>query len=415
MDARALLTKKNALLAGGAAVIIVLIWGGIRMVTQDPTSASRETYQKQRTGNSENPENESGLRGLITGETPPASSPTPEEVNTDAILPDGSIVTPTPTPERPGVIERPVEVELRPVQAQKSIFTTFPQVAVPNTITDASLPSRQTNGGTTNVQTIFRTAPGRYLFNNLAPEVLGAEALVMTKSDEEIEYNPSTFSPMGETIQLAMMENATTENTEINITAAVWEPFYFQGNKLLDVGDKLLGTAAPGKKRDRMVIKFSKVVFKDGKSLPITAVAQDIDGTYGVVGIKIGDVMLNSIAPLLLDTAAAFTGVIQELAYANVAGAIQQVPSVNNNSQNTGFGLPGQSQQNQSQQNPNQQFATGSTETAGEGGQTVYQKISSMLAEDIEENKPYLLVPAGTRLQAYLQGPADFSKAEYGK
>lgn len=411
MDAQALLTKKNALLAAGAVIILVLIWGGVRMVTEDPTSSSREAYQKQRmAGNTAG--DQGGIQALVTGQPSPqmSPSPSPEEVDTSAILPDGSKVTPTPTPERPGVIEKPVEVELRPVAPQKNLFTTFPQVAVPTTITDASLPSRQTNGSTTNVQTVFRTAPGRYLFNNLAPEALGAEALIMTKTDEEMEFNPSTFSPMGETIQLAMMENATTENTEINVTAAVWEPFYFQGNKLLDVGDKLLGTAAPGKKRDRMVINFYKVIFKDGKSLPIKAAAQDIDGTYGVAGIKIGDVMLNSIAPLLLDTAAAFTGVIQELAYANVAGAYQQVPTINNNNP---IALPGISGQNQ--QNPNQQFATGSAETAGEGGQTVYQKISEMLAEDIEENKPYLLVPAGTRLQAYLQAPVDISRAEYGK
>lgn len=408
MDAQALLTKKNALLAGGAVIIIVLIWGGIRMVTQDPTSASREAYQRQRQA-SNDPASSSGVQSLITGETQKKESPTPEEVDTSAILPDGSKVTPTPPPDRPGLIERPVEVTLQPAQPQKNLFTTFPQVAVPNTITDASLPSRQTNSGTTNVQTIFRTAPGRYLFNNLAPETLGAQSLVLTKSEEEMEFNPSTFSPMGETIQLAMMENATTENTEINVTAAVWEPFYFQGNKLLEVGDKLLGTAAPGKKRDRMVINFNRVIFKDGKSLPIRAAAQDIDGTYGVPGIKIGDVMLNSIAPLLLDTAAAFTGVIQELAYANVAGAYQQIPTINNNTPLVSPGLSGQ------QDNPNQQFATSSAETAGEGGQTVYQKISEMLAEDIEENKPYLLVPAGTRLQAYLQTPIDVSRAEYGK
>lgn len=412
MDVRALLTKKNALLAGGTAVILVLIWGGIRMVTQDPTSASREAYQKQRTASTTDFAGPSGVQSLVTGEeiVQTSPSPSPEEVDTAAILPDGSVVTPTPTPDRPGVIERPMEVELRPAQPQRNVFTTFPQVAVPNTITDASLPSRQTNGSTTNVQTIFRTAPGRYLFNNLAPEALGTEALVMTKSEEELEFNPSTFSPMGETIQLAMMENATTENTEINVTAAVWEPFYFQGNKLFEVGDKLLGTAAPGKKRDRMVVTFEKVVFKDGKSLPIKAVAQDIDGTYGVKGIKIGDVMLNSIAPLLLDTAAAFTGVIQELAYANVAGATQQLPTINNNTPNIGLGTAGQSQQN-----PNQQLTTDSAEAAGQGGQTVYQKISEMLAEDIEENKPYLLVPAGTRLQGYLQSPIDISKAEYGK
>jgi type IV secretion system protein VirB10 len=296
-------------------------------------------------------------------------------------------------------------VELQPAKPQKNIFTTFPDVVIPSTITDGSLPSRNTSDGTTNVQTVFRTAPGRYLFNNLSPEALGAQSMIMASSDESTQFNPSTFSPMGETIQLAMMENATTQNTEINITACVWEPFYFQGNKLLDIGDKILGTAAKGKKRDRMVVNFYKIIFKDGRSLPINAVAQDIDGTFGVKGVKIGDVMLNSIAPLLLDTAAAFTGVIQELAYANVeALTVGQIQT-----QNPNVGL------NPNNQNPNAQFAQDSAQTGGEGIGTVYQTISKLLAEDVEENQPYLLVPAGTRLQAYLRAPLDVSKAEYGK
>jgi hypothetical protein len=96
--------------------------------------------------------------------------------------------------------------------------------------------------------------------------------------------------------------------------------------------------------------------------------------------------------------------VIQELAYANVeALTVGQIET-----SNPTVGL-------NPTQNPNQQFPTSAAQTGGEGGMTVYQKISELLAEDIEENKPYLLVPAGTRLQAYLKAPVDISKADYGQ
>jgi hypothetical protein len=408
MDPKALLTQKNIILGVGAAVIIGLVFVGIRILRDDPTSTSREAYRKSKGGVEES--TPSGLEQLVTGERAPKktdqASPSPS-VNENSLLPGGETTTPTATPDVPGVIETtPVEVELQPAPPKKNIFTTFPDVAIPNTITDGSLQSRNASDGTTNVQTVFRTAPGRYLFNNLSPEALGASSMVMATGDESSQFNPSTFSPMGETIQLTMMENATTQNTEINVTASVWEPFYFQGNKLLDIGDKILGTAAKGKSRDRMIVNFYKIIFKDGKSLPINAVAQDIDGTYGVKGVKVGDVMLNSIAPLLLDTAAAFTGVIQELAYANVeALTVGNVPT-----QNPTVVVPGSSNQN-----PNATFAQQSAQTGGEGIGTVYQTISKLLAEDVVENKPYLLVPAGTRLQAYLKAPLDVSKAEYGK
>lgn len=409
MDPKELLTKKNLILGAGAAAIIALVFVGIRILSSDPTSSSREAYRRSAAASSASNESNS-LEKIMTGESStnkPSPIPTPV-ANEDSMLPGGATVSPTPTPERPGVIQDTVEVELQPAQPKKNIFTTFPDVVIPNTITDGSLPSRQSTNNSSNVQTVFRIAPGRYLFNNLSPDVLGANALVMTRSDKDVQFSPSTFSPMGETIQLAMMDNATTQNTEINVTAAVWEPFYFQGNKLLSVGDKLLGTAAPGKQRDRMVVKFNKIIFKDGKSMPISAVAQDIDGTYGIKGIKIGDVMLNSIAPLLMDTAASFAGVLQELAYANVTAMTAGQISTQNPMYISS--TPGGAQNG-----ANQQFAQNAAQTGGEGTMTVYQKISDMLAQDIEENKPYLLVPAGTRLQAYLQAPMDITVADYGK
>jgi type IV secretion system protein VirB10 len=185
--------------------------------------------------------------------------------------------------------------------------------------------------------------------------------------------------------------------------AAVWEPFYFQGNKLLEIGDKLLGRAAPGKTRDRMVITFDKVIFKDGTSLPIQATAQDIDGTYGVKGIKIGDVLLNSAGPLLLDTAASFFEVLQDVA--------KNVTIVTGGG--SGVAVVGGGNNSESGQNNNP--AQTAAETGVESGRNVFDTISELLSEDIVDNQPYVLIPAGTRMQAMLLAPMDISKAGYGK
>jgi type IV secretion system protein VirB10 len=152
-----------------------------------------------------------------------------------------------------------------------------------------------------------------------------------------------------------------------------------------------------------MTITFERVIFKDGRSLPVEAVAQDIDGTYGVKGIKIGDVLLNSAGPLLLDTAASFFGVLQELA---------ESATVSAGSSGSGIGLgQGQNQNSNSGNDPGQSAAT----TGVESGKTVFDTISDLLSEDIVDNQPYILIPAGTRLQALLTAPMDTSKAGYGK
>ncbi len=387
MDPKALLSKKNLLIAGGGSIILALGFVAYGIVTGDPTKDTREAYMTK------------------TGQDPaPAREPVLEDLTGDliegevvAVLPDGTTPTPTPMSGIPGVIDGGgTQVELTPVAPPMgtNVFTSFPPV--PETLINPSLPGTERPDGSTNVRTITRIRADRWLFNNLAPTAVGSDALVLASKDPSAGLNPTTFSPMGETIQLALMENATSERVAISVMAAVWEPFYFQGNKLLDIGDKLIGRASPGKTRGRMVIKFDKVIFKDGRSLPIDAVAQDINGTYGVKGIQIGDVLLNSAGPLLLDTAASFFEVLQDVAKnaTVVAGG-----------GNTGL-IIGAGQDNTAQN---------SVEAGTDGVKNVFDTISTLLSDDIVDNQPYILVPAGTRVQAFLLEPMDISKAGYGK
>lgn len=385
MDPKTIFTKKNLMIAGGAAVIIALGVLGFNIVSKDPTKDARESYLAK-----------TGAGGAGESAEPSAA---PEQTETIAVLPDGTTPVPSPTAGIPGVIEdSPAQVELAPAEplGRTNIFTTFPPV--PETLINPSLPGNEGQDGSTNVRTITRIRADRWLFNNLSPGAVGAEALVAASSDPLAGLNPTTFSPMGETIQLALMENATTERFSVSVMASVWEPFYFQGNKLLDIGDKLVGKAAPGKTRNRMVITFDKVIFKDGRSLPIEAVAQDIDGTYGVKGIKIGDVLLNSAGPLLLDTAASFFEVLQDVA---------KNATVVTGTGNTGVIVGG----NNGSQSP----TASATQAGTDSGRNVFDTISELLSEDIIDNQPYLLIPAGTRLQAFLTAPMDTTKAAYGK
>ena len=201
----------------------------------------------------------------------------------------------------------------------------------------------------------------------------------------------NTFSPRGEYIDLAILHNATTnQQGGIDIAAAVWAPFYFQGHKLLDVGDKLLGTASAGKLRDRMLVTFDTVIFKDGRSLKLNAVAQDTDGTLGIKGFMVGDAFLQSMSSVLLDAAASFMSTFKDM--------------TNNNTPS-----PFTSTSNGQQEVMNAK--NGGINTA----QGAAQSIAKMVAQDIEENKPYLLVIAGTRCRGYLKAYIDVSTREYGQ
>ena len=212
----------------------------------------------------------------------------------------------------------------------------------------------------------------------------------------------SKFAPIGETVQMAMLDFAATNNFEIDVRAVVLEPFYYNGYKILDVGDVFIGKGAPGKTRDRMLVTFSKLKLSypesdRGKTLQIQAIAQDVDGTVGIRGYQVGSVVLQSITPVLLETAAAFIEVFKDRSIAAFIPSRVSVASLNADTNNG---------------------ASRSSQLADAGYRAIQgglEKISDLVAQDVEENKPYLIVPAGTKFRAYLQNFIDVSKAEYGQ
>jgi hypothetical protein len=237
--------------------------------------------------------------------------------------------------------------------------------------------------------------PRRYLFNNMADTAVQGAAIGNGSSDQV--FNLQTFSPMGEDIQLALMNNASSKEGSVSVVAGVWYPFYFQGRKLLEIGDKLLGSGSRATASDRMNITFNRIIFKDGRSMSISATGLNTDGTTAVQGIRIGDPFLDSLGPILIeaigDVADAFTTRTQQSA------SVQVVSGNNDDNSNV----------------DNRNLRDKIADALGQSTKNATQKMGDLLEDEINENKPYVLVPAGTRLKARLNAPLDTSNADYGK
>jgi hypothetical protein len=262
---------------------------------------------------------------------------------------------------------------------------------------DVNIPVPDMKGITARTQTSNNGAnlgrveiqPDRYRFNNLDASATEGEAVAV--KDDSKTFNLDTFAPEGESIDAVLATNATTDSAEVPVQASVYFPFYYKGHMLLPIGTRLLGKAAAGEHRDRMKITFTKIILKGpyrdiGKTITINGVGTDLDGTVGIQGYRIGNDLLTTLVPILLQFSNAFT-----------ASLIQ-----NSSSQNPYTG--------QTVQTP---LANGQN-AAIQAGQSSIASINQLIAQDVEDNKPYVLVLAGTRVKIVLTEPLDTSKKGFG-
>ena len=266
---------------------------------------------------------------------------------------------------------------------------------VPDTLLNQGYPSTTgngNNGGVPNPPTVID--PRRYLFNNMSPDALAGNSVVLS-SDNGKDYSIAGFAPKSSVIKLATLQAVASADMELDVKAAVIEPFVFQGHQLLEIGDQLLGTASASNKRDRILVTWHTILYKSGMSTPIDAVAQDPSGQIGIPGVQIGSRILQSITPVLLDTAAAFIQAFRQNAYLAIIPSNVSAGSVT-------ITNSGQSSEAQ---------LTDAGLSAVQGG---LDKISELIAEDVESNKPYIFVMPGVRCQAYLRAPLDVTKRDYG-
>jgi hypothetical protein len=266
---------------------------------------------------------------------------------------------------------------------------------VPDTLLNQGYPSTNGNGNNGNVPSPPTVIdPRRYLFNNMSPDALAGNSVVLS-SDNEKDYSIAGFAPKSSVIKLATLQAVASADMELDVKAAVIEPFIFQGHRLLEIGDQLLGTASTSNKRDRILVTWHTILYKSGMSTAIDAVAQDPSGQIGIPGVQIGSRILQSITPVLLDTAAAFIQAFRQNAYLAIIPSNVSAGSVT-------ITNSGQSSEAQ---------LTDAGLSAVQGG---LDKISELIAEDVESNKPYIFVMPGVRCQAYLRAPLDVTKRDYG-
>jgi type IV secretion system protein VirB10 len=340
----------------------------------DPTSP--------RTASSASPKS-----GGVTGGT--ASSLGSASAGPPLRPPSGEIPRPIPTDPNEG---RPTtQFTLPPdkgliIPQSPTDSTNTGYIPVPPSITQIQPPQKGGPDGSGSVKTVKVTRPDRYLFNNMSPSALSSGKFAVTSTSGDADINVDTFSPQGEDIEVVLMDNIAGNNFEVPVNAAVWFEFYFQRNLLLPIGTKLIGTAAAGKTRNRLLVRFNRVIFKDGRSLPINAIALAPDGTVGIPGQLVGNVLLDTLGPTLLEAAA------------NVARVLQD-RTTNQNS----FGFVNQT-------------IDASLKNAGlEAVASITDRIQALIEQDLEENKPFVFLPAGTRFRVRLQAPLDTSIAEYAR
>ncbi|MDE1171781.1 MAG: TrbI/VirB10 family protein [Verrucomicrobium sp.] len=324
------------------------------------------------------------------------------------IVPTNSRFAPAPATNQASAPSAPISINTpRSTQARQSIeiapapsTTAAATPAIPQeilnptapAIPDTSRPQQQRQRPAAPRPTAYAT--GRYLFRNLSGTT-GDNAFTDSGggsgggSSSSANINLQTFAPEGEPIDICTVNNVASNQMELDVVAAVWTPFYWNGRKILDIGEHILGSASAGHNRDRLLVNWKKVLFKDGKTLPINGIALNTDGTLGLKGYKVGNIFLQAVGPILTDL---------------LSGAAQALQNQVSISQSSLYG----SVTNINPSNIGQQ-------ALGYGANKALDRLSNLLEQDAEDNAPYIFVPAGTRGQVYLKSYIDVSLADYGK
>ena len=406
IDIKRYLTKKNLMLSAMGLAGVFLLLFSAKVITGDVTASSRKRYAEQKAGMPATPAKAAKASPpaspTATAAPKPNPSPGTKPDGAESFFPDAKArgaqeESTLSRKEIPGLVQTEKTPDL--TTALPSATAVVPPV--PNALYSQSLPNSQIAGAGATQLPRIAVSPERFLFNNQSPAAVNGKALMMSSRDPSASINTKTFCPQGESIVLATMSSASTRDAEIPIVAGVWKPFYFNGHKLLEVGDKLIGSASAGKVQGRATVTFQKIIFKDGRSLGIRAIGTDAEGNMGIPGVKVGDILLNSIGPILLDLAGAVIQSFEQSA-TTVTSSVPTISSV----AGAVTGTTQTATQNAGQSAKNAAIA---------GGNSALNKISDLMANDLEENKPYLLVLPGTPCKALLVSPIDVSKASIGQ
>ena len=224
---------------------------------------------------------------------------------------------------------------------------------------------------------------GRFLFNNQVDD--GNPFLDEENKKEQI--NPAYFMPDTSDIWVVSSDAMMSRNEAFPVVASVIYPVYTNGKLVLTRGDRLKGTVSAGTFKNFLTIKFSKIIYKNRKSVEIKAFARDGETlAFGVKGFPVGNAFLSAIPVLLTEMS---KGVLEGLNQGNTT--------------TTTSALGTQTAQSKSI------IWSGVTS----GGQAAFEKLSEMLVQDLEQDRPYTMIYPGTLFKVQLDAGVDLSKAEY--
>jgi type IV secretory pathway VirB10-like protein len=193
--------------------------------------------------------------------------------------------------------------------------------------------------------------------------------------DDTKDYHSEQVVPLGSMVRCILIHNIVTNNFNAPVIAQVWEDFYFNGELLLPFGTRIYGTAFAGRQRDRITVKFHTIVFQDGKTLKIDAIALSKDGSGGLTGTVID----NRNKKIFVQMAMNFLG--------GLAAGLQQTAT------NAVTGLT--------------EVASNSRNAILNGVANTFEKEASRIQKEVEDAKGYAVVLAGYELVIYFEKESD--------
>ncbi len=181
--------------------------------------------------------------------------------------------------------------------------------------------------------------------------------------------------PLGSMVRCILIHNIVTNNFNAPVIAQVWEDFYFNGELLLPFGTRIYGTAFAGRQRDRITVKFHNIVFQDGKTLKIDAIALSKDGSGGLTGTIIDNRNKKLFVQMAVNFLSGLALGLQETA----TNAVTGLTEVQNNSRNAILN----------------------------GVANTFEKEAKRTEKDAEDAKGYAVVLAGNELVVYFEKESD--------
>ncbi|MCP4653462.1 MAG: TrbI/VirB10 family protein [Candidatus Omnitrophica bacterium] len=200
----------------------------------------------------------------------------------------------------------------------------------------------------------------------------------MVVYDDTKNYKTSMIVPLGSAVKCLLIYNIISNNFNSPVVAQVWEDFYFNEKLLFPFGTRIYGTAAPGKQRDRIVVKFHSAVFQDGKTVNINGLGLSKDGSAGLRGTIVDNRNKKLLVEMATNFLAAFALSMQDTYTSQLTGA-KEVMSTSRNA-------------------------------ILEGIASTMEKEAQRVQQQILKSDGYAIVVAGSALMVYFEREADVGK-----